>query len=128
MCFFLFVHFRYKQDFFRAFYTFRYQIIFDPITKSQRPLTKPEKSFKLTLHSYLGSIETDQSSALDKARGLVNPISGSKTNLSIPPSYDFFRFISSPKMNNKQKVILQQHVKSAAAALRSKKRPKSSVS
>ena len=121
MCVFLFVHSRYKQDFLKAYYTFQYQIVFDPVTKTQRPLTNPPKGFKVEDHSYLGRIDPNHDSVLQKALGLRNPISDVVVNLSLPPNYDPFSFVHLRKAENNPKALLSRHIETAALYFHSKR-------
>ena len=118
----VFVHSRYKQDFMKAYYTFHYQIVFDPVTKTQRSLTEPAKGFNLQDHSYLGRIDTNHDIVLQKALLLRNPISDVEVNLSFPPGYDAFNYVHLRKEENNPKALLCREVESAASLLRSKRK------
>lgn len=121
MCVFLFVHSRYKRDFLKAYYTFQYQIVFDPVTKTQRSLTIPPKGFKLEDHSYLGRIDANRDAVLQKALGLRNPISDAPVNLSLPPNYDPFSYVHLHKVESDPKALLRRHIESATLLLHPKR-------
>lgn len=90
---------RYRTDFQKALNTFRYQIVFDPITHHQRPLLDPPESFELSDHCYLGSVEEDPEHCLQLARGELHPTTEERIDIEIPEDYDPFAFINGRKSN-----------------------------
>ena len=89
---------RYRSDFHRAINTFRYQIVFDPVSQMQTTLTPVPEDFDLSLHTYFGTIEQDVERARELSRLHVNPLTGERIDcLAFPESYDNLGFISLKK-------------------------------
>ena len=86
------INFRYEAAFFKAYNTFRYQIVYDPISHSQRPLTNPSTSFRLADHPYLGVVEEDREKVELLAKGLIHPFSGEDMGIVVPEGSRSFSF------------------------------------
>ena len=85
---------RYEAAFFKAFNAFRYQIIYDPVSHSQRPLTNPHQSSRLADHPYLGVVEECREKAEMLARGQIHPFSGEDMGFVVPEGSDPCAFLN----------------------------------
>lgn len=69
----------YRAGFQKAINTFHHQVVFDPVKECQTYLQSPPSSLDLTAHPYLGTIESDQTRAIQLAQCWINPHTGEQT-------------------------------------------------